>query len=172
MGHKRTTKSRIRIMWKDEIMSIATRQWIVSHPNTKFQNDSQKNDLLNSSATKTELIAFLQYMIQKKWIIEFTAICSDHHDDTPLCTAGPPYCGTHAKGWAVDCWPLNSPKAGDYIDAGDPRFQAFLSTAMHAPFYMQTGLGGSANSPINQIAAGADWFPDSEADHVHFGTFQ
>ena len=149
-------------------MSIEARQAIVQSSRTFFQVDSQRSDLLDPNITQTQLIAFLTHILAQGWAIEFTAICSDHHDDS--CLTSPPYCGTHAKGWAVDCWPLNTPKAGDYMDAGDPHFQKFLSQAMNAPFYMQTGLGGSANTGANQVAAGGAWFPDSDADHVHFGT--
>jgi len=143
-------------------MSIEARQALVNSPNTIFQADSQRADLLDPALTQTGLIAFLQVLCAK-WPVEFTAIKSDHHDDSALGL----HC--HFNGYAADCWPLASAKAGDYLDAGDARFQEFLADAATIVTHYQTGLGGSAYTATNMTAAGPTAFEDDGADHVHFG---
>jgi hypothetical protein len=150
-------------------MSLATRQWLVDHPHTVFLRDSQRDDLLDPTVTQTELIAVLEHLVRNNWNLLFTAIVSDHHDDTAACKTGPPYCGTHAHGWSVDIWPLKFPHATAFLAANDPHFQKFLSQCAELPYLLQIGLGGGADSPINQAAAGPTWFADSNADHVHIG---
>ena len=149
-------------------MSQQTREWVINHPHTFFQAQSQRDDILNQNGLRTQAVAHIQYLLEHGFIIEFTAIWSDHHNDLAL-NATPPNCGTHEGRWAYDCWPLASPSPGDYLDPADPRFQAFLEAGAQAPFYMQCGLGGSAYTPQNIVAAGSKVFEDDGADHVHFG---
>lgn len=148
-------------------MSIAARKALVASPNTIFQRDSQRSDLLDPTKTQTELIAALRFLIGAGHIIEFTAIRSDHHDDSGLNPTG---VGTHARGWAADCWPLASTSPGDYVDAGDARFAAFLQDCAKMPFLFQIGLGGSADTSANQAASGDTCFSDNGGDHIHLGT--
>lgn len=149
-------------------MSIEARQALVDHPHTFFQAQSQRDDLLDPAKTQTELIALLAYLVGKGHIIEFTAVRSDHHDDSELNPI-PPHTGTHAGGFAADCWPLATAKAGDYLDAADKRLRSFLVDAQNAPCYHQTGLAGSAFTPPNMMAAGPEAFEDDGADHIHLG---
>jgi hypothetical protein len=159
-------------------VSIETRQAVVNNTLLSFQDDSQKTDLLDPSLTQTELIAALQHLLEQGWPIQVTAVRSDHHDDTAL-DATPPYVGTHAHGWAIDMWPMDPTAPSQYLDAGDARFAKFLTDCSHVPYYLQTGLGGTADTAINQVAAGAGWFADGytdangawvSQDHVHLGT--
>lgn len=134
-----------------------------------FQHDSQRSDLESVGLTSTYLIGLLTYLVfQRGWPIEITAVRTDHHDDSGLAPA-PEHIGTHARGWAVDCWPLYAKIEADYIDAGNPRFQRFLQDCAQAPFLKQIGLGGSAYTPHNVTAAGDTVFQDSVADHIHLG---
>ena len=130
---------------------------------------SQTSDLLDPNQTQTEIIALLDYLQKRGHRIELTAVRSDHHDDSDLSTPSF-FFGTHAHGWAVDCWPLNSDKAGDYMDPGSHNFRQFLKDASTAPFLMQIGLAGAANTAANQQAAGITAFVDDGGDHVHLGT--
>ncbi len=150
-------------------MSIQARGALVNGPNTKFQDDTQRSDLLDVNLTQTELIALLTELVQKGHIILFTAVRSDHHDDSGLGTP-PQYIGTHAHGWAADLWPLNSDDPTDYIDADDPRFQRFLADAAASSWLHQIGLAGSADTSTNQSAAGPTVFSDDGGDHVHLGS--
>lgn len=150
-------------------MSIETRMAVAYNRHLIFQRQSQRSDLIDPTMTQTYLIAFLDHLLAQGWILEVTAVRSDHANDEGLGLSGYPWCGTHAHGWAVDLWPLNSVKAGDYMEASDPHFQKFLSQAMNAPFYMQTGLAGEADTPINHVAAGRMSFTDGGASHVHLG---
>jgi hypothetical protein len=152
-------------------MSLQARQSLVNSPKTFFQRDTQRSDLLDPSKTQTQLIALLLGLVAQGNILEFTAICTDHHDDSGLSSdPGSGYPGTHAHGWAADCWPLASETAGDYLDAGDPRFQAFLHDVGASPWLYQVGLAGSADTGANHAAAGSTCFSDDGADHVHLGT--
>ena len=65
-------------------MSIQARDMLVNGPNTRFQRQSQRNDLLDPGRTKTQLIALLIELTTKGHIILFTAVRSDHHDDSGL----------------------------------------------------------------------------------------
>lgn len=145
-------------------MSLQARKWLVAHPNTIFQRQSQRDDLLDLNKTKTENVALLIELVKKGHIIEFTAIKSDHHDDSALGE----HC--HFNGYCDDCWPLASNKAGDYLDASDPRFQQFLKDAADSPYIHQIGLAGTAVTKDNIAAAGAPYFEDSGSDHVHLGS--
>jgi hypothetical protein len=153
-------------------MSQELRDALVASPNTIFQNPSERADLLDEAKTSTYLIELLyDICVTKNWAVEFTAIRSDHHDDSSLGEA-PQYIGTHwggenGPGWAADLWPLNTPTAGDYIDASDPKFQQFLEACGVEPERMQTGLAGSAYTHADVVAAGSGVFQDAGADHVH-----
>lgn len=150
-------------------MSQEQRDALVASGALFFQDGTQSTDLQNVDFTQTELIAALCFLVfERGWPIEITAVRSDHHDDSDL-SAGPDFIGTHAHGWAVDCWPLNTRKAGDYIDATVGRFQRFLADVAESPFLYQIGLAGSSWTGTNQIAAGATVFQDDGADHVHIG---
>lgn len=150
-------------------MSVQARQALVRSANTIFQHDSQRHDLLDSTATSTELIAALTYVcITKGHAVEFTAIRADHHPDGYLNPAAGHH-HTHQAGDAADFWPLASARAGDYLDAEDPRFQTFLRDLAAAPFRYQIGLAGSADTAANRAAAGPSVFPDDGGDHIHFG---
>ena len=156
-------------------MSSGPRRALVDSPNTFFQSDTQRSDLLDETLTDSALIALLTYVcIEKNWPVEFTAIYTDHHDDSGL-SSGPPYNGVHhapnVPGKAADCWPLNSQKAGDYTDAGATRFADFLRDVAAAPYRMQTGLAGTAVTNSNMVAAAPNSFQDDGADHVHIGVF-
>jgi len=146
-------------------MSLQARQALVNHKNTVFRAQSQRDDLLDPNKTQTELIALLMELCEGKgYPIVFTAIRSDHSDDSGLGLH------SHANGYCVDCWPLTSPVDGDYLDAGSGAFQAFLEDIAASPWLYQIGLGGSARTDGNRVAAGPTVFDDSGEDHVHIGT--
>jgi hypothetical protein len=129
-----------------------------------FQRDTERGDLLDPNRTQTQLVALLLDLAQSHgWHIEITAVRTDHHDDSGLGL----HC--HANGYAADCWPLASAAAGDYLDAGDSRFQTFLRDAAASAWLYQTGLAGSAYTATNMAAAGPRAFQDDGADHVHLG---
>jgi len=142
-------------------MSLEARHALVNSPNTIFQHDSQRADLLDPSKTNTNLIQLLTDLVAKNHIIEFTAIRSDHHDDSYLGK----HC--HAYGDAVDCWPLRSTTPGDYKDASD--LAGFCHDAAIDPAEYQEGLGGSASTHANAVACGRGFFQDNGADHIHLG---
>jgi len=145
-------------------MSQEARDQLVASANTVFQDDSQRADLKSPALTQTDLIALLIDLCEtKEHAVEFTAIKSDHHDDRNLGE----HC--HYNGWCADLWPLASTTAGDYLDAGDPRFQAFLRDVAAAPHLYQIGLAGSAWTEDNVAAAGDSVFQDDGGDHVHVG---
>jgi hypothetical protein len=153
-------------------MSIAARRALVRSPNTIFQSDSQRQDLLDPSKTNTNLIALLGNLIAKGHIIGFTAIHSDHHDDSELAP-GPLHIGTHQGGaqggYAADCWPMASTTPGDWLDAEDPRFVEFCHDVGIDPFELQRGLAGSALTHDAIVAAGRGFFQDDGGDHIHIG---
>jgi hypothetical protein len=151
-------------------MSTETRIALANSPRLIYQRASQKSDLIDYTKTRTQLVAAIAHLVANGWYLTITALVSDHHDDTGICRSGPPYCGTHAHGWAADLWPMDPNRPGRYLDAGDLHFQKFLSQVMAVPFYMQTGLGGTSDTKTNQDSAGPQWFPDSDEDHVHIGT--
>ena len=150
-------------------MSVQEREELVNSPHTLFQNESQREDLLDPSKTDSGLVALLHHLcVQNGWNVEFTAIRSDHHDDSGL-NPTPPHEGTHAAGFAADLWPLASDTSGDYLDADDPKFAQFLENVRDAPYVRQIGLAGSAQTDANRTAAGDKVFDDDGADHVHIG---
>ncbi|MGA8574773.1 MAG: hypothetical protein WB609_03680 [Candidatus Cybelea sp.] len=149
-------------------MSLQARQGLVSR--LFFQDPTvQKADLLREApardakfhGTQTQLIALLLGLLQKGHQIEITMVQTGHHDDGPH---------GHAGGYAVDCWPLASAKAGDYIDASTEAFRTFLSDAAASPWLYQIGLvGDGADSKENFAAAGPTAFQDDGGAHVHLG---
>lgn len=144
-------------------MSIEARTRLISSPNTFFQHVSQKIDLASVEKTNTDLIALLLELIGKGHILEFTAIKSDHRNDSALGT----HC--HFNGYCADLWPLATHADGDYLDAGDPRFAAFLADVARSQYLYQVGLAGSAWTSTNAVAAGDTVFHDSGPDHIHLG---
>jgi len=144
-------------------MSLEARQALVDSPFTIFQAESQRTDLLDPAMTQTGLIALLGGLVAKQYFILFTAIRSDHHDDSALGL----HC--HANGYCADCWVNNSASAQDYADAMAPRFEIFLESAAASPWIFQIGLAGSAWTPTNVAAAGETCFEDDGGDHIHLG---
>lgn len=145
-------------------MSYQARAALVASRNTIFQKDSQRSDLLDENLTQTGLIEVLSELcIVGDVPFEFTAVKSDHHNDSDLGER------CHFNGFCADGWFLNSPTAGDYMDANDPRFQANLAKLAAIRARYQTGLAGSAYTSANVAAAGRDVFQDSGADHIHIG---
>jgi hypothetical protein len=149
-------------------LSAATREALAASPHIVFRSPEQRDDIVNVNCVHTQLVAFLQYLVDSRVYIEVTAVMSDHHNDLDLNPIAP-HCGTHAGGWAIDCWPLLRPEEGAYLDAGDERFQSFLEVAKSGPWIYQIGLAGSAYTPENIAAAGSLVFEDEGADHIHFG---
>lgn len=149
-------------------MSVQARQSIADSHNIVFRSFQQRNDIL--VGVQTQLIDLLQYLVGHGALFVVTALKSDHSDDTSKCKSGPPYSGTHAHGWSVDCWPLALPQDGKYLDPADPQMQHFLRLVAGAPHLLQIGLGGSAVTPLNILAAGPTYFEDDGDDHVHIGT--
>lgn len=147
-------------------MSQAVRESVVAK--LIFQNESQRTDLLNESLTQTELIALLEYLTNKGHHLEITAVLTDHHDDSGL-NPNPPHVGTHAHGWAIDCWPLNTPTPGDYVDSSTHEFRQFLIDAAQGPCLYQIGLTEDAYTTININAAGPTVFEDDGGSHCHLG---
>ncbi len=144
-------------------MSAQARAALVDSPKTLFQTDSQRADLLDENATQTTLIALLSELIGKGHIIEFTAVKSDHDDDSNLGR----HC--HYYGFCADCWPLSSATPGAYLDATDSRFTQFVADAAASRYRWQIGLAGSAWTADAIAAGGATVFQDAGADHVHLG---
>lgn len=144
-------------------MSLEARRALVNSPRTRFQSALQRADLLDPAKTQTQLVALLLELVQKGHNIAFTAIRSDHGDDSALGR----HC--HANGFAADCWPLASTAPGDYLAAADPRFQLFLFDAAASQWIHQIGLGGSAQTDLNFARCGGCGFADNGADHVHLG---
>jgi hypothetical protein len=152
-------------------MSLQTRAAIATSPHILYRTPQQRDDIVSVRGVRTQLVAFLQYLVQNRLCIEVTALMSVHHNDLSLNPFAP-HCGTHAGGWAVDCWPLTRPEFGAYLDAQDKRFSYFLEVARAAPWLYQIGLAGSAYTPENIAAAGSLVFADEGADHIHFGVHQ
>jgi hypothetical protein len=148
-------------------MSMQARLSLVNSNHTIFTPE-QRADFLDLSKTSTNLVAFLLEMIGKGHIIQFTAVRSDHHDDTGL-NPTPPHSGTHGAGFAVDCWPLTAFIANEWVDARSADMQEFLRDAARSPWLKQIGLAGDADNFLDEIAAGGTWFPDSGASHIHLG---
>jgi hypothetical protein len=144
-------------------MSQQARQYLVNHPHTIFQRDSQKSDLLDETKTKTELIALLTELIAKGHIILFTAVVTDHHPDACLGLH------SHENGFCADTWPLNSTAPTDYVNADDPEMDSYLADGARSPWLYQIGLAGSADTSGDSAAAGDTKFSDGGADHIHLG---
>ena len=142
-------------------MSIEARQTLVSH--LVLQRASQRTDLLSLDLTQTGLIALLLDLVNAGFNMEVTSVRSDHRDDSGLGEH------SHANGYCVDLWPLNSFTAGDYMDAGSPAFRSFLEAVADSEYLHQIGLAGSAVNPENLEAAGPTAFLDEGADHIHIG---
>jgi hypothetical protein len=143
-------------------MSEQTRESLVSK--LFFQDTDSKTDLLNPDLTSTNLIAILVSVLAAGYNLEITAVRTDHHPDG--------YLGVHSHqaGRAVDCWPLNSPKMGDYMDPNTSDFMMFLRDTKRINQVAQIGLGGSAFTTSNVAVLGSLGFQDNGADHVHIGT--
>lgn len=141
-------------------MSIAARAQLCSR--LVFQDEAQRADLMDPAVTQTTLIALL-LEVTAHTPLEVTAVKSDHHDDSALGE----HC--HFRGFAADLWPLASLTPGDYLDASDARFGAFLRALAASPWLYQIGLAGEANTDANLAAAGASSFVDDGGDHVHVG---
>lgn len=153
-------------------MSIEARKKLVNSANTYFQHESQKSDLLNVNMTRTELIALALELIEKGHIIEFTAVRSDHRDDSSL---GP---ASHARGAAFDCWPLVSHEAGKYADAVSPQMSRFLHDALTSKWTAQVGISVGDDKTTSDVLASISYvtfpedghlFPDQGGDHIHLG---
>jgi hypothetical protein len=142
-------------------LSIEARESLVSR--LSFQDAQSKSDLLNPDLTSTDLIEVLLEITALTPGLEITAVRTDHHPDG--------YLGVHSHqaGRAVDCWPLNSPKAGDYQDENGMRFQQFLKALQKENLVAQVGLGGAANTVSNRNLLGQLGFEDDGEDHVHIG---
>ena len=144
-------------------MSTEVRQALVDSPQTVFQAESQRTDLLDPTITQTGLIALLSELVAKGHVLLFTAIKSDHHDDSALGL----HC--HFNGYCADLWPMHSAAPTDYIDAADPAFAVFLADVASSAYLYQVGLAGTAWTSSNAVAAGGSVFHDDGADHVHLG---
>lgn len=141
-----------------------TRHELVASPHTFFQNSTQLTDLLDDKITQTGLIAlFVDLIDTHGFYIEFTAVKSDHHDDSALGE----HC--HFNGYCADVWPLKSPVAGDYLDAADPLFKKFIEAVAASEWLYQVGLAGTAWISQNAVAGGDTVFHDDGPDHVHLG---
>jgi hypothetical protein len=134
-----------------------------------FTADTQRTDLMNENMTNTYLIALIQVLIDKGHLVYFTAVRSDHHDDGPH---------GHAGGYAFDGWPCSGLNPVAFLDAGDPRFAAYLADVAAFSNTWQVGLAGTADTQANQQATGLPYqqwdapktvFSDTGADHVHHG---
>jgi hypothetical protein len=150
-------------------MSIEARQAVVNSPNTFFQIESCRTDLLDPALTDTNLIALSQHLLDAGYAFEYTMVRTGHRDDGKK---------GHFGGLAFDFWPLKTATAGDWLDAGDPRFQAFLACIASFKGLYQLGLAGTADTPQNAKATGLPYndfsadpcaFSDEGADHVHAG---
>jgi len=141
-------------------MSIQAREQLCDR--LIFQRDSQRSDLMDPDMTNTDLIA-LMLDVTKNVYWEVTAVRSDHHDDSGLGLH------SHANGYCLDGWPLNSKTAGDYMDPDSLSFEAALRFARNSSWLYQIGLAGTADTEPNREAAGPTVFSDSGADHVHLG---
>ncbi len=131
-----------------------------------FQAASQRTDLINPLMTQTQMIAGLQWLVAKGHILAVTAVRSDHHDDSYLSPDG---VGTHARGYAIDCWPLQSKKMGDWVPVAGPEIETFLRDARLMPYIMQIGLTADCYSSANIAAAGPSVYLDDGGPHAHLG---
>jgi hypothetical protein len=129
---------------------------------------SQYGDLVDPQMTRDELVGMLMALLGRtQSAIYVTAVRSDHHDDSGL-SPGPLHVGTHAYGWAIDCWPMSGP-GGEFYDGSSPVFAQWLSVVAKVPNILQVGLAGSADTSANREVLGGLYFSDTGADHVHIG---
>ena len=142
-------------------MSEQARETLVSK--LFFQDAESKSDLLDVNITSTNLIEMLVEVTSRGYHLEITAVKTDHSADG--------YLGVHSHqaGRAVDCWPLNSPEMGDYMDPNCIDFLWFLRDTKRINQVAQIGLGGSAFTTSNMAVLGSLGFQDNGADHVHIG---
>lgn len=127
-----------------------------------FENKTDLADILNPNKTHDNLIHLLIELVNKKYVLGITCVNTLHHDDSSLGE----HC--HRNCWAIDLWPMNSHKAGDWMDASTHNFRQFLKDVAACKFYCQTGLvGDGADSPENFLAAGPKAFQDDGGAHVH-----
>ena len=130
-----------------------------------FQNDGERSDILDPRKTQDDLCGMLLWLVYDRgYCFEVTAANSDHSNDLRLGPHG------HTGGYAVDGWPLNSRKPGDYMDENSDAFAQFIQDCDQAPHRYQIGLGGSADTWRNERAGGPSVFSDNGSDHVHLGT--
>jgi hypothetical protein len=133
-----------------------------------FSRPSQYFDLRDPTLTRDELVSAIEALLQRtQSSIYITAVRSDHHDDSALGLP-PLYIGTHAHGWAIDCWPMPAP-AGSFYNGDSLAFASWLRAVASVPGVKQVGLAGSADTVDNRDALGSLYFPDMGADHVHIG---
>lgn len=144
-------------------MSIQARQALVDSPYTFFRTQSQRDDLLDPSKTQTSLIALLTELTTRYIYILFTAVRSDHHNDSCLGL----HC--HANGYAADVWFLDRSDATAYTDADSFEFRSALEDVADSSWTYQIGLAGTANNTKNRLVAGKKYFADTGADHIHVG---
>ncbi len=133
----------------------------------RYQNESvQRPQILDPNVIQTELIALIDWIQKQGLRLCVTSLRLDHGSDAFLGQP-PDLIGTHWKGWAIDFWFLNSDRWDDYMDPNSHEFRAGLQIVARAPFELEVGLGGSANTPANELAAGPTWFCDNKSDHLH-----
>ena len=145
-------------------MSLETREWVVNHPHTHFSDEaSDHSDLLDNTITQTNLIAMIVNLLNKGHIIYFTAIKSDHHNDSALGL------NCHFNGYCIDCWPMASDEPDDYYDVTDNGFLIFLADASSDPYYYQIGLTPDCFTPEAIAVSGSNVYMDDGASHVHIG---
>ena len=147
-------------------MSQEVRDMLANSANFFWADPCERDDIRDNTRTSTYLIALLQTLHDEGWYIKFTSIRCDHSSDANLGRHG------HSGGFAVDCWPLNSPNTNDYINATAPRFADFLRAVAAAKYLHQIGLAGTAWTQENVRAAGPTVFHDSGADHIHIGAHE
>jgi hypothetical protein len=123
-----------------------------------------RSDLLASSLTQDALLEHIAYLVAKGYHFEFTAVKTDHDNDSALGV----HC--HYNGFCADGWPLTGPTPGAWLPATDPFFARFLIDVSRSPNLHQIGLGGSAYDDVNMAAAGPTAFEDGPEDHVHLGS--
>lgn len=143
-------------------MSIQARQELVNK--LMFQDESQKDDLLNPEVTQTDLIQLLTDLVNKGHHIVITAVKSDHHDDSNLGE----HC--HFNGWCVDCWANASQNPTDYLAVDDPRLLAFIKDAGLDTDTYQIGETPDAYTARMIAAANGKVFEDDGGSHIHLGS--
>jgi len=145
-------------------MSLETRQWVVNHPHAHFFNKAPNHaDILNENKTQTNLIEMIVNLLNKNHIIYFTAINSDHHDDSSKGLH------SHHNGYAFDCWPMRTDKPEDYFDVDSEGFLKFLHDASTHMYYYQIGLTPDCHTKAAIAVSGNNCFEDDGASHIHIG---